>query len=254
MRTVGPMAGSAAGSRTGGEVSVREALVALQEVDSALDQLRHRIERLDERAAAAAVAEELRAAHAERVAADGDRQRAEAEMTRIENDSADLDRHRLRLEAQMKTIISPREAEALQHEIATLLEQRGALDDRGLEMLEAMSDAEARGERATLAEPEIQRRLAEAEAQLAEAEAVLIRQTHDLEPVRAAAAGALDASTLQRYETMRRQHAGVAVARLQANKCSGCHLDLSVGEADNVRRVPDDQIPECPSCGRLLVP
>src|SRR4029450_10724154 len=45
-----------------------------------------------------------------------------------------------RLEAQLKTVIAPREAEALMHEIDTLKAEHGALDDRELAAMEEQAE------------------------------------------------------------------------------------------------------------------
>lgn len=235
-------------------MSIRDDLAALQETDSAIDRLRHAIARLPERAAAQEAAARLRALRDARASAETDRLAAEAELEGLEADTAELDRQRTRLEAQMKTIISPREAEALQHELATLAERRSVLDDRGLELLETMSEADGRESAAIAAEPEAVDASTAADEALAAAEDRLEHEIAALDPVRRAAAEKVDPAMLARYESMRPQREGVAVARLQGSRCSGCHLDLSVGEADELRRVPDDRVPECPSCGRLLVP
>jgi uncharacterized protein len=235
-------------------VSRRDDLLALQEIDSALDLLQHRVEHLDERDALASASAALNALVAERTAAEAARSAAEEGLERVEADSAEVDRHRVRLEAQMKTIIAPREAEALQHEMATLAQRRSALDDAGLELLDAIASAETRRDTAVADEPIARQRVADADAALAAAEADLRHQIADFQPVRAAAIAALDQSAVAQYDAMRRQHRGVAVARLQGPQCTGCHIELSISETEQIRRVPDDQVPECPSCGRLLVP
>ena len=47
----------------------------------------------------------------------------------------------------------------------------------------------------------------------------------------------------------------VAAAELQGHRCSGCHLDLSPGEMDEVRdaAASNGGIADCPQCNRLLV-
>lgn len=235
-------------------MSLRTDLVALQELDTALDQLRLRLERLPERSTANQANERLRAVHAARDAATADREAAERDLAAVEEESSEVDRHRVRLEAQMKTIISPREAEALQHEIAGLAERRSQLDDRGLAHLDAIADAEQRSADAAAAEPLAADDLAAAADALASAVAAVQSEIASVEPQRHQAADVLPEALLARYEAMRRQHGGVAVARLVGAQCTGCHIDLSIGESDEVRRVSDDQMPECPNCGRLLVP
>ena len=61
-------------------------------------------------------------------------------ISRSESDSHEIDVDRARLEKQLKTVFSPREAEALMHEIALLTERRGALDDAELSALEEQAD------------------------------------------------------------------------------------------------------------------
>ena len=45
----------------------------------------------------------------------------------------------------------------------------------------------------------------------------------------------------------------MAIAKLNGLRCEGCHLDLSRGEVDQMKRLPADELVECPNCGRLLV-
>ena len=61
---------------------------------------------------------------------------ARKEITELEAAGHANDAAIARLNKQLKTVIAPREAEALQHEIATCTEQRSQLDDRELELME----------------------------------------------------------------------------------------------------------------------
>lgn len=232
----------------------REHLIALQEIDTAIDQLRNRIDRLPERVAldeATAALTELRSA---RDTADRERVEAEDAMTRIEADSAEIDAHRSRLQAQMKTIISPREAEALQKEMDVLAARRDELDDRGLEFLEAIGGAEERSAAATAAEPDLQAAVDAATSALDVVVGDLQAEIAGLTARRDTTAAETPAATVSRYEAMRRTHGGLAVARLVGAQCTGCHLELSRAEAETVRHVPVDELPDCPSCGRVLLP
>ena len=230
-----------------------DALLELQLADTAIDQLRHRLPRLPEVLAAEAAASELfmwtkRATALRKQIAD-----FEAAIAVSEQKSAAISGQRDRLEKQLKTVISPREAEALMHEIATLTTQREALDDGELEAMDGVAAAEAElashhethddvhGSSAAAAE------LADAAREAAAAE--LAQRTAARDALRAA----LDAAVLKRYDEMRGQYGGVAVAKLNGLRCEGCHLDLSRGEVDSLKRQETDEIPECPNCGRLLV-
>jgi predicted nucleic acid-binding Zn-ribbon protein len=232
----------------------REHLIVLQEIDTAIDQLRNRIDRLSERVAldeATAALSELRRA---RDAADLERVEAEEAMTRIETHSAEIDAHQSRLQAQMKTIISPREAEALQKEMGVLAARRDELDDRGLEFLDVIGAAEERSAAATAAEPDVQAAVDAASAVLATVVNDLQAEIAGLAARRESTVADTPAGTVSRYESMRRTHGGLAVARLVGAQCTGCHLELSRAEAETVRHVPVDELPDCPSCGRVLLP
>ena len=92
------------------------AFLALQDLDTALDVITHQRPRLPEviahQQAAAAVAE-LAAGLAEA------QQRIDAAQAAIEaseHAAGELTKKRSRLEAQLKTVIAPREAEALMHD------------------------------------------------------------------------------------------------------------------------------------------
>jgi len=52
---------------------------------------------------------------------------------------------------------------------------------------------------------------------------------------------------------LRASYKGIAVAVIQHGVCGGCHMDISVSELDIMKRLPADQVAECPNCNRLLV-
>ncbi|MGA1724368.1 MAG: DUF7581 domain-containing protein, partial [Ilumatobacteraceae bacterium] len=124
-------------------MSAADALLELQRIDTGADQLRHRREHLDERdrlvEATAQVTkwESTRQALLTRIAENAEIvERAEAEGQRIDAQTA-------RLNAQMRTVIAPREAEALQHELETLATKRAESDEQGLVALTEQGEAEA---------------------------------------------------------------------------------------------------------------
>jgi predicted nucleic acid-binding Zn-ribbon protein len=229
------------------------ALLTLQDIDSALAAVANRRPRLPElvahRAATAALAE-----HRSRIAAA--QARIDAAQTAIEaaeHSSADITTKRTRLEAQLKTVIAPREAEALMHQIATLNAQRDELDEQELTALDeqAAGDDERVALTATLSE--LEATAAATEAELQRATAALDEEEADLRGRRPDALSALTASEIAAYDRARQHFDGVAVARLEGHRCHGCHLDLSPAEMDVVKAVGADAMPECPQCGRYLV-
>jgi hypothetical protein len=229
-------------------------LLALQHADTSIDQLTHRRAALPERAAlTAAQADVTRSEKA--VAAMIARQRELTDSVEAsEQHGADLTKKRMRLEAQLKTVIAPREAEALMHELDTLAAERDALDDAELAALEEQSQLVDDLAAAHAAEPALTSANESAAATLAAVEAEIDREIGELTILRGEVAARLDGGVLADYERSRKHHGGVAVAHLDGRKCSGCHLDLSTSEFERVRATPSGELAECPQCGRILVP
>lgn len=228
-------------------------LIALQEIDSALDAIANKRPRLPEVAAHQSATAALVALRAKIAAAEGRVAAAQAAIETAERASADLTTKRTRLEAQLKTVIAPREAEALMHEIATINAQRGGLDDDELSALDSLAEGEAElaAHQSELVSREAE--IASALAALNAASAGLNGEAAELAARREAAAAQLEADELTRYQQVRAQFGGVGVARLEGSHCSGCHMDLSPAELDTVKSSDAGEASECPQCGRILV-
>ena len=229
-------------------------LLELQRLDTTADQLANRRRRLPEREPAAAADEALAADRRRRdviVRRDGELTDA---IAVLEHDGEQLTTQRSRLQAQLKTVISPREAEALMHELDSLQTRRDEMDDRELEHLEEQSALDDERSSIDGREPALVAAAEAAGSELQAAEAAIDAELATIQADRAALAGRLDAGTLDRYERLRQRMGGVAVAKLDGKRCSGCHLDLSASELDQVKATAAGELTECPECGRLLVP
>lgn len=229
------------------------ALLTLQDIDSALVAVANRRPRLPELADHRAAIAALDAHRAKMAAAQGRIDIAQAAIESAEHAAADITTKRTRLEGQLKTIIAPREAEALMHQIATLNGQRDELDELELTALDeqATGDDELAALAATL--PALEAAAAASESELLRATSTLDAEEAELHGRRPEVVAVLSASEVAAYDRARQHFGGVAVARLEGHRCHGCHLDLSPAEMDVVKAVPADSMPECPQCGRYLV-
>ena len=229
------------------------ALHALQVVDTAIDQASHARSRLPEIIEHDAARADVRMIETDIARVSDSLTRAQTELDRIEHEAADIDARRGRLEKQLKTIISPREAEALQHEMQQLAAERNQLDDRGIELLEGTSAADE--ELVSLGE-RLERSRA-SEAAMAErrdvAEVAADAALAELRDRRANLMTNIAATDLDAYERLRKALGGVAVAHIEHGMCSGCRMDISVAELDALKRQPFDAAVECPNCTRLLL-
>ncbi|MCX6523112.1 MAG: hypothetical protein NTZ21_20850 [Actinobacteria bacterium] len=229
------------------------ALLALQLVDSRLDAIEGRRKRLPERA----VRDAAKVAHAElateRARLQGLVDAAYAAVEQAETAGAELDTKQRRLEAQLKTVIAPREAEALMHEIDLLKAKHSALDDVELEAMDQQANAEEAMALLDQREPELLATLADAQAALDAAEASLAADAAGLMAERGVASAALSEAETSLYTSLKARHGGMGIAQLERHTCTGCHVDLSQVEYEQVVHTPAGELPECPHCARLLV-
>ena len=130
--------------------------------------------------------------------------------------------------------------------------QRAESDERGLVALTEQGEAEEALAAHLAAEESIREAARSADERLQIAESGIEAELAELEQRRLEARAPLTEALLARYDRVRSK-IGVAAARLTGSRCEGCHLDLSAAEVDEVRRAGDDEFPDCPQCGRMLV-
>ena len=230
-----------------------KALYELQKVDTAIEQAKVALEKLPERTHHAQAQSDLAHVRSTRDNLRREQSTMETELAVIEKKSVEIDAHRAKLERQMKTIIAPREAEALQNEMQTLAAERNELDDRGLLLLESSASADEDVRKTVDTESravEVEATTAHALTQAAAAKSdeitvLLVRRAEVVLPI-----AEPDIAT---YDRLRASYKGIAVAVIQHGVCGGCHMDISVSELDIIKRLPVDQVAECPNCNRLLV-
>jgi uncharacterized protein len=233
-------------------VSDTEQLLAMQALDSALDDCANRRTRLAERETLSAARARLAAANAALKGATAQATAATARIEELEHLGAARDTKKARLNAQLKTVIAPREAEALMHEIATLDAERSVADDEELTLMDAVeaADAAASEARAQIADGESD--VASATASLADAEASIDAEVATLSSQRADLVAEVPAAVVNRYEALRKTSGGIAITRIAAGRCGACHLDQSRSTIEALRSGGEGATVECEQCGRLL--
>jgi len=229
------------------------ALLEVQLVDNQLDQLAGEKRRLPERAA-------LAAAHAATAEWTAEQARlrsviatASEEIAEAEREGSALDTKRARLEAQLKTVSTERQADALSHEIETIKHHHSDLDDRELAAMEAQGDAEAGLIALDGRHPKLEAALGSARSELEAALARIAGEEAALAERRSVADASLSDDERATYASLRMRFGGMGIVQLEGRRCTGCHLDLSATEADQVHHAPADELPGCPHCGRLIV-
>jgi len=233
-------------------MAVLEGLLGLQAIDTEIAQLEHKAAHLPEADAVRAAEQRVSAIAAEYRKVSDEAGRLAAEVDANESAVAEIRRQSDRLNGQLRTVIAPREAEALQHEIRLLSERASVLDDESIAAIERSEILDADLRRLDVEVGNASATLAVARAACDEAASTVSANLAAARARRDAAAASLDGAAVESYDKKRRDLAGVAVARLVKATCGGCHLDLSPSEVDAVKRVTTDER-ECPNCTRWLV-
>lgn len=231
-----------------------DALLSLQEHDTAAHQLVHRRAHLP--------------ASSELAQVMGDLTRLEATASEVEARRHDLARDQQRLEDEISsltdkaahhdkmlysgTIGNPRELQVLQDEIAALKRRISQLEDQELEIMEQIEPLDAELVAAAGTRTDLDDRGAALRGQIAEEEVAIDAELERVRAGRGTLAGGIEPELLAEYDTLRPQSGGIAIARLVGGSCGGCHLGLSAVEVDRIKKLPPEAPAHCEECGRLL--
>lgn len=234
-------------------VGLLQPLLQLQRVDTALLQLAHHQSSLAERTS-------LAAAKAGLVATQSKHNKLLTELKAVKEDVVALEAANKKCEMaiqkysqQLKTVIAPREAEALQHEIETARVERSGNDDKELASLEKSETIES--QISELAEQMVSQQVSVEQATLAlnSALATCEADKQKLDAQRSQVASEIDPKLIKLYDVKRNKRTTPAVADLHGTKCQSCHLDLSVVELSALKKVGAEEFAECPNCDCYLV-
>ncbi|HET6963882.1 MAG TPA: C4-type zinc ribbon domain-containing protein [Acidimicrobiales bacterium] len=231
-------------------------LLAVQDLDLTLDQLRHRRAHAPEREELARIDGEVRALEGRSGEIDAaravltDRQaKAEAELAATEERAGVINKRLYGGE-----VSATKDLQAMSAELDQLKARSSALEDAGLEVLEALEPLDAQAADVQAGLERLAGERAEAASRLAEAEADIDSEAAEVSARRKEAATRVPEALLATYERLRARLGGVGVARLVGNHCDGCHLTLSAAELDQVRHLPEGEVYTCEQCSRILVP
>lgn len=181
----------------------------------------------------------------------GVRDDIQAELARIASDVAVVDARAARDAQRLAATSSAKDAQGLEHEIASLTRRKSELEDGQLASMERLEAAEAAAaaQQALIAEVNAEggRLSAEGKAAVAEAQSRLDAANRD----RAAIAARVPADLLTRYETLAERTPGAGL--LTRRTCGGCHMELSGSDLKVIGQAAEDDVVTCPECGCILV-
>jgi predicted nucleic acid-binding Zn-ribbon protein len=228
-------------------------LLELQKIDTALSQLVHRQANLDQRKVLAASKAILAATESEKMQLANELATAKSEIATLETANKKCEAQILKYSQQLRTVIAPREAEALQREIDTARSERSANDDKELQLLETSDRLELQLQQVTEQINDQSAAVTSATAALNEALKICEGEKKSLDEKRLGVANAIDGKLIKLYDAKRTKRTTPTVADLHGSKCQSCHLDLSVVELSALKKLGADELAECPNCDCYLV-
>jgi predicted nucleic acid-binding Zn-ribbon protein len=230
-------------------------LLAVQDLDTQADQLRHRRTHLPERTRLDEVTTELAVVEAGGAVATAERDELARRQAELEAELADLERRMTDLDRRMRsgTVTAPRDLQAMSTQIDAMKRRRSDLEDAELEVLEALDPIEARVAELQDRWATLDREATELRARVVDAERELDAELASVIEARRTTATPVPPELMAVYERLRQRLGGVGAAPLVGASCGGCHLALSAGALDRIRRAPADTVVTCEQCGRILV-
>lgn len=236
-------------------VSSLDSLLGLQEIDTKLDQLRHRREALPERGELKAAQDSVASTEALVSATFAELSEIRSAEKLAEDEASSVEQKAAEAERMLYggTVTAAKELEAYQADLASLKARQSDLEDTAIELLERSEPLEATLARHRLSLEHAKATAADVGERLGRAEDGVDDEIHEVSASRSQYLEGLAPDVIEQYVALRRSLGGVGVARLVKSRCDGCHLEIPSAQLEEIRRAPDDEIVNCPECGRILV-
>lgn len=181
----------------------------------------------------------------------GTRDDARTELTRLESDVSLVEQRRARDAGRLATATNAKEAQALEHELASLARRQSDLEDAELDIMGRLEEADA----AVAAQQAlIDTTTAEGTALTTQAKADVAAATDLIAQLgrdRTAISAGVPDDLFAEYTRRAANSAGAAL--LTRGTCEGCRIVLPGTDLNSIRRAADDAVLFCPECGCILV-
>jgi hypothetical protein len=150
------------------------------------------------------------------------------------------------------TVSNPKELDGLSKDLEMHTRQRSSLDDRLLELMDGVEQAQARfNTQSGLVKQVDDKRASELES-LARERETLAMQMARLDADREKTRSLLGGDTVRIYDRLRLTKGGRALGQLRRDSCGACGVTVPTGLVNRVRG--GAEIVYCTSCGRILTP
>ena len=224
-------------------------LYRLQVVDSHMDEIRTRLEKIYQ---ILENDQEMRQAKKQVGETEANLKLAQHSLNQAE---AEVNKQKIKIEQSEASLYSgnvknPKELQDLQNEVAALKRHLETLEDRQLEAMLEEETAEQVHQAALEKQKRVKARLADQNQTLTTEQDELNKDLERLDAERQAALSPLDPGLLNVYDQLRGQKRGLAIAAISEGACAACGTTLTPAQLQSARSTA--QIYNCPTCGRIL--
>lgn len=174
-----------------------------------------------------------------------------AELARIEADVAIVDARASRDAERLAATSNAKDAQGLEHEIASLAKRKSDLEDAELELMERLETAESdvAAQEALIASTNDEGARLSGEGKAAVADATARHEAASRD--RAAVAATIPADLLSMYDRLAERGTGAGL--LVQRTCEGCRMVLAGTDLQKIRQAAEDDVVTCPECECILV-
>ncbi|BDZ46785.1 zinc ribbon domain-containing protein [Naasia aerilata] len=227
-------------------------LLELQTIDSRTQQIQHTRRTLPQLAELARITTAADALRRRMAIEQGTIEDLGTELRRVESDVSVVQARVARDSARLASTASAKDAQGLEHELASLARRQSDLEDMQLAVMQKLEDQEQvisglEGERDELAE-----RRDGLEAERDAALARLDAEAAELTTRRETLAASVPPDLLALYEKIRARY-GIGAALLRRGVSGGSNVALTASDLAAVRAAPPDEVVLDPESGCILV-
>jgi predicted nucleic acid-binding Zn-ribbon protein len=175
----------------------------------------------------------------------------EMELARAEAD-LELVANRIAKDKQLLTSTSSsKDAQRIEHELATLGTRKSELEDAQLQIMELLEGAQQVHENLKQEKHLADANLAALQEKISSELADLGSLAEKVHTERKNAVSSIDQELAAAYE--RKYSRGVAVGRLTGRDCGACRLSITATSFEELMALPAEELAECPNCQAFLV-
>lgn len=230
-------------------------LLDIQELDTRLDQISHKLKNLPEQISA----EKLRAQYDQlkylEVAAVTEVADRELEVKKAEND---VEQVRIRFQKDTELLESGKITDSkqlteLQHEIDSLKRRQALLEDDEIAILQLLEDSQNNLVKVRADLELVKNELQAAEEALTIAVAELEAEREKISHERIAESKSVPSELLSIYEKVRADNRGIGASKFESGQCDGCRIQFSSADMNKFRTAVEGELLRCDECRAILV-